>query len=410
MFNISRGSEWRRWEPHIHAPGTVLNDQFKGDWNAYIEALENQLPKIEAIGVTDYYVTDTYETLKKHKDDGRLPGVSLLFPNIEMRLTVSSKKSPVNIHLLVNPEDPDHLPGVRDILRRLTFRVLGETFDCTREGLIKLGKRADSAITDENAALRHGAKQFKVEFNKLREVIDASTWAKNNVLIAVSGGSNDGIASIDSYSAIRRDIQKCANIIFSGNPADRKYWIGKGSLPLEKLRERYGGGKLCLHGSDAHKLLSVGKPDGNRFCWIKGDPTFDTLRHACINPEGRAYIGEQPPPSATPSQVISHVKIDNAKWASTPEIPLNSGLVAIIGARGSGKTALADVIATGCDAATHAGQDADKNIRPSFLMRAHKFLGNAETTLTWRNGEDVTRRLDGDNSDNGIQFPRAHRF
>ena len=40
-------------------------------------------------------------------------------------------------------------------------------------------------------------------------------------------------------------------------------------------------------------------------------------------------------------------------------------------------------------------------------MRAHKFLGNAETTLTWRNGEDVTRRLDGDNSDNGIQFPRA---
>ena len=40
-------------------------------------------------------------------------------------------------------------------------------------------------------------------------------------------------------------------------------------------------------------------------------------------------------------------------------------------------------------------------------MRAHKFLGNAETTLTWRNGKDVTRRLDGDNSDNGIPFPRA---
>jgi hypothetical protein len=25
---ISRGSEWHRWEPHIHAPGTILNNQF----------------------------------------------------------------------------------------------------------------------------------------------------------------------------------------------------------------------------------------------------------------------------------------------------------------------------------------------------------------------------------------------
>ena len=26
----SSGSRWLRWEPHIHAPGTVLNDQFNG--------------------------------------------------------------------------------------------------------------------------------------------------------------------------------------------------------------------------------------------------------------------------------------------------------------------------------------------------------------------------------------------
>lgn len=408
MFNISRGSEWHRWEPHIHAPGTILNDQFKGDWGAYLKALESQTPKIKAIAVTDYYVTDTYEKLQEHKKAGRLPGVSLLFPNIEMRLAVGSKKSPVNMHLLVSPEDHDHLSKVRDLLKRLTFRGLGETFDCTREGLIKLGKRAISTAADENAALKHGVEQFKVDFDKLRDVISTSEWAKNNILIAVAGGSNDGMSSMQgAYTTVRRDIEKFAHIIFSGNPTDREFWVGQGDETIEKLRERYGGCKPCLHGSDAHALQFVGRPNGNRFCWIKGDPTFDTLRHACINPEGRAYIGEQPPPSATPSQVISHVKIDNAKWASTPEIPLNSGLVAIIGARGSGKTALADVIASGCDAATHAGQDADKNIRPSFLMRAHKFLGNAETTLTWRNGENVTRRLDGDNSDHGIPFPRA---
>lgn len=60
---VSRGSEWRRWEPHIHAPGTVLNNQFGGAsaWTSYLTALETATPRIEAIAVTDYYVTDTYE-------------------------------------------------------------------------------------------------------------------------------------------------------------------------------------------------------------------------------------------------------------------------------------------------------------------------------------------------------------
>jgi hypothetical protein len=28
---MNRGSEWRRWEPHVHAPGTVMNNQFGGN-------------------------------------------------------------------------------------------------------------------------------------------------------------------------------------------------------------------------------------------------------------------------------------------------------------------------------------------------------------------------------------------
>lgn len=52
---ISRGTEWRRWEPHIHGPGTLLNDQFKGAdaWKNYIQALEDCTPTIEALAVTD---------------------------------------------------------------------------------------------------------------------------------------------------------------------------------------------------------------------------------------------------------------------------------------------------------------------------------------------------------------------
>lgn len=60
---LSRGSEWNRWDPHIHSPDTVLNDQFRGTdpWSSYLDALETKIPRIRAIGVTDYYLTDNYE-------------------------------------------------------------------------------------------------------------------------------------------------------------------------------------------------------------------------------------------------------------------------------------------------------------------------------------------------------------
>jgi hypothetical protein len=56
------GAHWLRWEPHVLAPGTVLNDQFKGKaaWDEYLAALENLTPPLRAIGITDYYSTGTY--------------------------------------------------------------------------------------------------------------------------------------------------------------------------------------------------------------------------------------------------------------------------------------------------------------------------------------------------------------
>lgn len=408
---ISRGSEWHRWEPHIHAPGTILNSQFgAGDpWSVYLTTLEGLTPKIEAIAVTDYYVTDTYEKFLQHKDAGRVPGVRLLFPNIELRLDVAAKSGFVNIHLLVSPEDPDHLSEVKRILQRLQFHAFSDRFDCSREELIKLGKRADPTITDDGAALRHGATQFKVNFNQLRKVIEESEWAKNHILIAVAGGAGDGTSGVRQAAdaTVRQEIEKFAHIIFSSNPAQREFWLGQKGLTVEDLRARYDGCKPCLHGSDSHDQKSVGQPMGNRFSWIKGALEFDALRQACIDPEGRAYVGEQPPRSAMPSQVISHVKIDDADWAVTSNISLNPGLVAIIGARGSGKTALADVIAAGCDAITLGAWRADENVSPSFLTRARKLIGDATTTLTWGGGADVTRALDGSDANGHMSFPRA---
>ena len=322
---------------------------------------------------------------------------------------MAAKSGFVNIHLLVSPEDSDYLSEVKRILKRLQFHAFKDTFDCTREELIKLGKRADSAITDDGAALRHGATQFKVNFDQLRKVIDESDWAKRNILIAVAGGTGDGTSGVRlaADATIRQEIEKFAHIIFSSSPAQREFWIGQRGVTIEDLRARYDGCKPCLHGSDSHDQKSVGQPVDNRFSWIKGDLVFDALRQACIDPEGRTFVGEQPPRSAMPSQVISHVKIDNADWAATAEIPLNPGLVAIIGARGSGKTALAEVIAAGCDAIPLASWDADEKISPSFLARARRLIGDATTMLTWGGGVTVTRSLDGSDANGHMSFPRA---
>jgi hypothetical protein len=407
---VSRGSEWRRWEPHIHTPGTVLNNQFGGNdpWGDYLNTVEQLRPKIEAIGVTDYYVTDSYEEVLRQHSAGRLPDVQLIFPNVEVRLDVAARSGFVNLHLLVSPEDPEHLVELRRILTRLQFKAHDDRFDCTRDELIRLGRR-DPTISDEQAALAHGATQFKVNFAQLRDVFSESKWAKRNILIAVAGGADDGTSGMRQAAdaTVRQEIEKFSHIIFAGSPAQREFWLGQRSLSINELRARYNGCKPCLHGSDAHDLLTVGQPTGDRFCWIKGALTFDALRQACIDPFDRAYVGAEPPRHAMPSQVISEVEIAHATWAATPTIPLNRGLVAIIGARGSGKTALADVIAAGCDAITSAGWNADEDISPSFLVRARSLVGNAEVKLTWGGGNTISRALDGSDSNGPLAYPRA---
>jgi predicted ATP-dependent endonuclease of OLD family len=411
-MNDPRGSLWRRWDPHIHTPGTILSDQFghdhdnfEGDdaWDKFLKQLETAAPPIRALGITDYYVTDCYERVLQEKANGRLPECDLIFPNVEMRYdkgTVGGRW--INVHLLVSPDDPDHLAQLNRFLSRLRLVALGDSFSCTKAELVLLGKRVDSAIVDDAAALAKGCEQVKVAFETLREEYSKSDWAKENIIVAVSGSGGDGSSGMDrgAGATLRKEVEKFAHVIFSASPQQRAFWLGNGVASVQELRERYGGPKPCLHGCDAHSLAQVGKPDESRCCWIKGAPAFDTLRQACIDPV-RAFVGEDPPSGAHPSQTIKSVQLRDAEWAQTPQIELNPGLVAIIGARGSGKTALADVIALGCDAVSGQLTEA------SFLERAKPLLGDASATLTWEEADPVTRRLDLSNGDSPADYPKA---
>lgn len=128
-MSYERGSEWRRWDLHIHTPETKKNDQFSGStveekWNHYYEAIQNYIGdgkddrhNIAVMGITDYLSIDNY--LKVIQDDKLPESVRMVLPNVEMRVIPIANKSPINIHFLFAPEVveelEDHFFGEVDI-------------------------------------------------------------------------------------------------------------------------------------------------------------------------------------------------------------------------------------------------------------------------------------------------------
>lgn len=113
MEEYCRGSEWRRWDLHIHTPGTQKNDQFEGSspeekWERYYKCIAEYIgdgsdpaKSIAVMGITDYMSVDNY---KKVVEDKRLPeSIKLLIPNVEMRIAPIARTSPINVHCLFNP-------------------------------------------------------------------------------------------------------------------------------------------------------------------------------------------------------------------------------------------------------------------------------------------------------------------
>lgn len=385
----SIGSRWLRWDPHLHGPGTLRNNQFGDDWDAYLSALEKAEPAPVALGITDYFTLRTYKEVLKRRDQGALASIPLVFPNIELRLTVETKgRVGINLHLLVCPDDPNHVSLVQEKLGRLTFKYASDVIPCSDDGLARLGRahRRDSALP-ESAALSEGANQFKVDLGQLREVYEGDAWLQSNVLVAVAAG-NDGLGGLSqdaSFHAHREELGRFAHIIFSANPKDRDYWLGKhpdfhanGQVP-----------KPCLHGCDAHCIEDVLNPAENRRCWLRAEPTFDGLRQALVEPERRVHIGEEPLEGPSESDIIRSFRLGNASWFDNGGIELNDGLVTIIGAKGSGKTALADLIA-------YAASAEEEDPGPaSFLAKARDLLDGIEVELEWADGESKQTHVPG---------------
>ena len=390
---LNRGSEWRRWDLHVHTPETILNNQF-GSWEEYLKAIEAQR-EVKVLGVTDYLSITNYSKLKAFRDGSLINNIDLLIPNIEFRIAPpSDKAAAVNIHLLVSPDDPHHEKEILNALARLDWEYNKKRYSCVPDQLMALGHAFDPGIKDKGAALRAGVSQFKVDFTRLRDWYQDELWLKRNAVIAVAAGT-DGLSGFrrdGAWAAHRDEITRFSQIIFSGRPGEREFWLGMGSLEDREMVTRLGGLKPCLHGSDAHEIARLFKPDNDRFCWIKADPTFEGLKQVLYEPGDRVYIGPSPPIYHDQARVIQAVKLSSANgWFDDISVPLNAGLVSIIGQKGSGKSALAELIA-------YAAGSWHVDDPGSFLKRAGSHIEDLSVELEWADDTTSPVRLWDDQS------------
>jgi len=109
MYRYPRGSEWRKWDLHVHAPGTKLNDGYachdgQGRLELFCEILENS--DVDVFGITDYFSFDTFFAVKERYELLYPTSCKVLFPNLELRLNevVNFANEVVDFHILFPPD------------------------------------------------------------------------------------------------------------------------------------------------------------------------------------------------------------------------------------------------------------------------------------------------------------------
>lgn len=402
----SRGSEWHRWDLHLHTPETKKNDHYEGGtleekWQKFYDAINaylnepNQSSDIVAIGITDYCSIDNY---KKILAANQLPGRLFLLPNVEMRLCVKSEKSPINIHFLF---DPDYIEQVEEeFFTDLKFVYNNNTYNATTSSLTKMGE--DFNKTRNNASKNNyltGLDRFVPSLDSFEAVFKSHPKLREHTLIGVANSSGDGASGIkgETMSAYRDALYQFCDFIFSGNEKDRKYFLGDGADSSDQIIKRYGSLMPCLHGSDAHSYEKIFEPDKARYCWIKAEPTFNGLRQVLYEPRSRVLISEKKPEVKSSYKVIKSIQFSDDNFNDVA-IPFNPNLNCIIGGKSTGKTCLLHNLAKAVDSAQTAKRE--QNVTNSSKL-------SVNATVKWADGSQSDTHS-GDDQHKIIYIPQSY--
>lgn len=438
MTNNPAGSTWKKWDLHVHTPKSLVHN-YPGAtpdeaWEAFLTDLEALPAEFAAIGINDYIFIDGYERARKAKlEQGRLKNIDLLLPVIELRLdkfagVVKKEKdgtysqsgwNRINLHVIFDAIDPAIIQ--QQFLNALTpsYHLIPDSSTwqgkwkgvITRESLAELGKMiVDSAPEDKKGDyaphLREGFNNLCVSLEKVIEALDKPYFA-GKFLIAVGKTEWANLKWDDQSIAEKRNIINRADLVFTAAANPAEYHAARKKLSESKVKA------TLLDCSDAHAPRASEDKDrvGNCFTWIKADATFDGLVQASTEFEDRVFVGDTPPKrllvEANRTKYASRIRIKR-KVGSTladpwfnVDMPLSHDLVAIIGNKGSGKSALADVAALAGDTKNFKSFSFLKDTR--FRSPRNKLAQHFVGALGWHDSSESERQLDQDPSETSVE-------
>lgn len=437
MKNEPVGSTWKKWDLHVHTPSSIVHN-YPGTneeaWDAFLLDLEALPTEFKVIGINDYIFIDGYERVRKAKlEQGRLKNIDLVLPVIELRLdkfagVVKKDKdgtysqsgwNRINLHVVFDALDPE-------VIRQQFLGSLAPSYQLipdstnwngkwkgviTRDSLAELGQMIiDSAPAEKKAdyapPLQEGFNNLCVSLEKVVEALDRHYLA-GKYLIAIGKTEWDNLKWDDQSVAEKRNIINQANLVFTAAANPAAYDLARKKLSDSNVKA------TLLDCSDAHALSSSTDKDrvGNCFTWIKADPTFDGLVQAITEFEDRVFIGDTPPKrllvEANRTKYASKIRVNRKPGSSLADtwfdidMPLSHDLVAIIGNKGSGKSAIADIAALAGDTKNFKSFSFlnDKRFRNPRNKLAPHFVG----ALGWHDGTESERHLDQDPSDTSVE-------
>lgn len=385
---IVRGSVWRQWDLHVHTPASFhwTGKKFDGDMSSpenrtlideMIEAMNAAEPAVFAI--MDYWTFDGWFALKRRLTEPDAPALKkIVFPGIELRLSAPTTKR-LNAHVIFAETIPDH--HLREFLSDLKLEradraVSKESLIDLARGtaedmLLKKGHKKAAVDGDDKEALMAGYKLAEVKADSYKAAI--KKVPDGQAIGFMPFDTSDGLTEVkwEDHYAYFLGLFESSPIFESRNAELRtaflceetpknKAWIGNFKHGLKGIP------RLVVSGSDAHCFVGVpgdndkrgyGDFPSDKKTWIKADPTFQGLKQAILEPAKRSFIGEKPPKlqavETSKTHFIESIEVTKTgtktgigNWLHGCDLPLNPDLVAIIGNKGSGKSALADILAT----------------------------------------------------------------
>ena len=159
---INRGSEWRKWDLHIHTPKSIVNN-YGGDtdeiWEKFISALENLPTDVKVLGITDYYFIDGYEKVMEYRTKGRLKNIEKIFPILEFRIDTfgcgsQNNLQKINLHILFNIDESNLSRDIQKIKTEFISQIPISSLDrhktktLSRDNLIAEGQSLQDGFSN----------------------------------------------------------------------------------------------------------------------------------------------------------------------------------------------------------------------------------------------------------------------